>query len=418
MRHLIRFSFLALCIASICLAGCGSSGGSNTGPNQATVQFTGPGVGIPQGVIAGRVTGNAAATVPVPGATVTVTAVQVTGQRNEGDVRAQRAGEVVGTTITDANGDFAVTVPTGTHDIMINAPGFVTRLLPNVEVVADRRTTLEPNSIRLTAAPGTTTGVISGVLLNEFDRTPFAGGMVELRDGTNAVVDTAEVNPFGSFQFVNVAPGTYTLTSIAPPGSPRALAARVFGPFNVVAGGEILAPYENIFTLGQGWLIRVNFVGIQRDYDSHTFAPLAQPFHINFRQLGSNTACPFIRLNADDITGGGTELTEVVDPDPNDDTVSPFPGTYHFGVDDFSNTGNNIFNTEGVTVDVVTDTMTTTFTAPQGTGLYWDVARITWDGANLTIAPAPGGANGMIIADEAAAAANVGYAVDESSGCP
>ena len=71
------------------------------------------------------------------------------------------------------------------------------------------------------------TSWITGVVFHDRDRdsvidggeTPLAGVMVELRDGTNALVGTTLTGPAGSYTFTGLTPGgTYTVTETDPTG--------------------------------------------------------------------------------------------------------------------------------------------------------------------------------------------------------
>lgn len=414
MRHLMRFSFLALCIVGICLTGCGNSGGGTSGGDGGqpgtTTQFNGPGLGLPTGGIAGRVL-NSNTMTGVPGALVTINLVRQTGLRSEA-LEQNAAGQ----TLTDANGDFILNgLPAGVYDVVVTATGFTSRIRPNVTVTTGAVSTIEGTELQIEPTTDTTRGTVTGVFLNEFTRQPFVGARVELRNSpgplTGNPVAAVTVNQTGSFQFTNVIPGTYVLTSIAATGQP-ALASRTSAVITVTAGGEVLVEYLNIVSLGQGWIVIVDFSTVARDYDSHFWTPPGAPsFHGLFSRRGSATACPFVLLNDDDTDGVGREIVQFVDPDLANPAVGPVVGTYQFGVDDFSNAGN--FLTDRVFIEVFNDAgRVARIEAPAGAGDFWDAIDLIWDGTTLTVTPR-GGPQGVIVAEQTNAQP---YA--DINGCP
>lgn len=96
-------------------------------------------------------------------------------------------------------------LPAGTWDLLIGAPGYVTRRVAGIVVAAGTDVTL-PNPVTLSRAGG-----ISGRVTSTDPDAGPAGQFVELVDSLNNVTGTVQTSSDGSFGFSGISPGTYTL---------------------------------------------------------------------------------------------------------------------------------------------------------------------------------------------------------------
>ncbi len=138
------------------------------------------------------------------------------------------AGTIVGTLVTDANGNYQFTnVPPGNnYTVTVTPPSGFSNTTPLVQTIA----TLNPGQDVPTADFGLRQlpGTIGDLVFNDVNNngvqdpgetTGVGGVTVTLRNQAGAVVATTTTNPAGNYQFPNVTPGNYTVTATAPVGS-------------------------------------------------------------------------------------------------------------------------------------------------------------------------------------------------------
>lgn len=139
------------------------------------------------GILKGRVT-DVETTDPIANAQITV-----------------RAGTTVrATTTTDPGGNYSVEVPGGEYDVTASYPGYADGtqrviILPEGEVTQD---------FELAKLPP---GSIVGRVIRKLDNTPEPGATATLTF-LNQTFGTATTNASGQYSFVDVPPGTYTVT--------------------------------------------------------------------------------------------------------------------------------------------------------------------------------------------------------------
>ena len=138
------------------------------------------------------------------------------------------AGTVLGTLVTDANGNYQFTnVPPGNnYTVTVTPPAGFSNTTPPVQTIA----TLNPGQDVPTADFGfrQLPGTIGDFVFNDVNNngvqdpgetTGISGVTLTLRNQAGTVVATTTTNASGNYQFTNVTPGNYTVTATPPPGS-------------------------------------------------------------------------------------------------------------------------------------------------------------------------------------------------------
>ncbi|WP_169907692.1 carboxypeptidase regulatory-like domain-containing protein [Priestia abyssalis] len=136
---------------------------------------------------------NSATEAPIAGANVSV---------------RQQNGIIVGTGVTDSNGQFVFTnLPAGSLAITADASNFGT---DSMSVFADRGAVLN-TTLSLSPNPGNLNGFVSNIVNGD----PIPNAVVQLFDFTNTLVQAAVSDQFGQYSFSGISPGTYTVVANA-----------------------------------------------------------------------------------------------------------------------------------------------------------------------------------------------------------
>ena len=150
--------------------------------------------------------------VGVGGVTVTLTGTDANGN------------PVTLTTTTDANGNYQFTnVPPGSYSITITPPPGQIVTNPNPQIV-----NLQPGQTinNIDFGVTVTTGIIGDRVFNDFNgdgvqtgsEPGIAGVTVNLLDAGNNVIATTTTDANGFYRFTSLAPGSYTVNIVNPPG--------------------------------------------------------------------------------------------------------------------------------------------------------------------------------------------------------
>ena len=252
------------------------------------------------------------------------------------------AGTVVGTLVTDANGNYQFTnVPPGNnYTVTITPPSGFSNTTPLVQTIA----TLNPGQTVPTADFGLRQlpGTIGDFVFNDLNsngvqdpgETVGVGGVtLTLRDQAGTVVATTTTNAAGNYQFPNVTPGNYTVTATAPAGSRVTTST----PISVTLGSG-----QTVDTADFGVFVQTGTLGdrVFNDFDGNGIQNGTEP----------GLAGVTVTLTGTDADGVAVSLT----------TLTSATGTYSF-------TGLPASNAAGYTVTISNLAAGFTPTTPTGT---------------------------------------------------
>jgi protocatechuate 3,4-dioxygenase beta subunit len=151
--------------------------------------------------------------------TVTSSGSGISGVR----VSLYQAGALVSSTNTDSQGQYSLTgVATGTYQARFEKAGYITVDMANVQVTQNASTIL--NAV-LTSSDGGTTGIISGLVLDNSNR-PVQNALVEL-DGPTGL-RRLRTDADGGFEFIDLPAGSgYSVKASASGLNPETQASLV-----------------------------------------------------------------------------------------------------------------------------------------------------------------------------------------------
>lgn len=238
------------------------------------------------------------------------------------------AGTVLGTLVTDANGNYQFTnVPPGNnYTVTVTPPAGFSNTTPLVQTIA----TLNPGQDVPTADFGfrQLPGTIGDFVFNDVNNngvqdpgetTGISGVTLTLRNQAGTVVATTTTNASGNYQFPNVTPGNYTVTATPPPGS------RVTTPTPI---SVTLGSGQAINTADFGLFVQTGTLGdrVFNDFDNNGIQNGTEP----------GLAGVTVNLTGTDINGNAVTRT----------TTTSATGTYSF-------TGLPASNAVGYTVTII-----------------------------------------------------------------
>jgi uncharacterized protein YfaP (DUF2135 family)/pimeloyl-ACP methyl ester carboxylesterase len=280
-------------------------------------------------------------------------------------------GVVLGTTTSETNGGYSLTLPVGSVRGTVSASGFVTTTV-DVQVQANTVTTADV--ALLVQQSASTTGSISGRIDDAVTGSAVSGATVVLRSGINnrtgaTVVVPTTTDSTGAYAFTNVTAGTYTATVSKSGYLTNSFAVGVVGGQTRTGQDGTLSP---ILATGEVRIV-LSWGATPSDLDSHLTGPISGSstrFHVYFGDKGSPTASPFAILDRDDVNSFGPETITI---------AQRFVGTYRYSVHDYSNrssTTSSALSNSGAQVKVFVGTSTTptTFNVPPSRpGTLWTV---------------------------------------------
>jgi hypothetical protein len=284
------------------------------------------------------------------------------------------SGVEIGNTTTNESGTYELTddsISTGDITLSFAADGYVEASgnftvmagdITYLESVYLSPTSSEPGAISGTIIDATTQDtVIPNVVLNLIPGINQAGGTTPL------VTITSETN--GTFLISDVEPGTYTLIAEKD--------GYTDAPIMVNSVGGETKSYEHSMSpvVAQGEIrIILSWGETPLDLDSHLYTPEIEgtAYHVNWTDMGSLTAAPYVNLDRDDVESYGPETITI---------KQSFEDVYSYKVHNYSGTPS--MTRSGAVVKVFDETgLLVTVNIPAvlpGDGLWWDVLR--YDGA-------------------------------------
>jgi len=287
---------------------------------------------------------------------------------------------VVATTTTDATGNWSLAgLASGSVlQLAFSATGYVATTMAPLTVSATA--TIENAPLARTSA---STGGVSGRARDASTNAVIATGVaVELRDGMNAVtglaVQATTTAADGTYGFVGVAAGTYTLVMR---GAGYAQTSRTV----TVSGGATTANVDLTLSASANanqWRAVLTWVSASRDLDLYLTLPGAGTARqqIYFLQPGNCAVTPFACLDRDAATAPGPETV----------TISLLgTGLYRFYVQNYnapSSASDSTLMLSGAQVRIFRgSTQVAAYQVPQQAGTLWTVAEL--DGASGTLTP-------------------------------
>ena len=287
---------------------------------------------------------------------------------------------VMATTTTDATGNWSLTgLALGSVvRLAFSATGYVSTSMAPITVSATATIESAPLA-RISSATGGVSGRARDVTTNAVIATGIA---VELRDGMNATtglaVQSSTTAADGTYGFVGVAAGTYTLVMR---GAGYVQASRTV----TVSGGATTANADLTLSASANanqWRIVLTWVSAVRDLDLYLTLPGAGTARqqIYFLQPGNCAAAPFACLDLDAASAPGPETV----------TISQLgTGTYRFYVQNYnapSSAADSTLMRSGAQVRIYrANALVATYQVPQQPGTLWTVAEL--DGAAGTLTP-------------------------------
>ncbi|MGH2759614.1 MAG: carboxypeptidase regulatory-like domain-containing protein, partial [Actinomycetota bacterium] len=264
-------------------------------------------------------------------------------------------------TTTDADGRYSIAdVSRGSYTVRASAEDYVTEDVP------------------ITVAPGTQTtqnvnlshqvGRVAGTVRNATDTQPVEDATIEL-DGV-----TTTTAADGAYAFEGVRVGTYNLRANAEGFASTERSV-------TVTADETQTIDVNLSPTLSGSELRIvlTWNAAPPDLDSHLWLPSTKRYHVYYAQKGSNSACPFARLDVDDTNGRGPETI----------TISQgFTGSYRYAVHDYRRplgVGGNIAGSRALVQVFDSSGLRASFEAPAGgSGQWWHVANLDYAPGNQT----------------------------------
>jgi len=284
-------------------------------------------------------------------------------------------GNVASTGTSAGGGNWTVSgLPAGAYSIFATRTGYVSTALA-AQTLTLPSTTVEP----IPLVPNNTPGGISGTIRNASTTNLITSAVtVELRTGLNNMTSatTASVTTSsGSYTFVNVPAGAYTIVARATGFTDGSRTGIVVGAGNTVTQQDVLmSPSAGAARIVLTWGASPS------DLDSHFTGPTvgsSTRFWVYYSSRGNCAASPFTCLDVDDVSAFGPETI----------TLGQITaGVYRYYVYDYTNrnnTASTALGTSGARVQFyVGNTLRQTFFVPGGVGNAWAVFE--WDGQTLT----------------------------------
>lgn len=265
---------------------------------------------------------------------------------------------------TDAAGDYTLpSVPRGSYTLSVTATNYAT-YTATIVVSPGIATTENVALERLT-------GHVEGIVKNATNGQAINGATVKLNGSTMSTETT------GAYRFDSVPVGTYTLE-----GSATGFAATTRS-VTVQADQTTTADLNLSPTLSAGELrIVLTWNDTPADLDAHFWLPSTNKYHVYYpsTQRGSETSCPFVALDRDDIDGRGPETVTI---------KRGYAGTYTYAVRDYTNRNQSqstALSSSGALVQIFEgSTVRASFDVPAGrTGAWWKVFTLDFNASTST----------------------------------
>ena len=243
-------------------------------------------------------------------------------------VEVYNGATLIGTTTTDANGNYSVDVAAGNdYTVEIDSAGFIPAAYNNVDIVADETTILE--SILQIADSFVGNGTVAGTVKDSLTGNGLAGVTVNLRAGfntqTGAVVVTGTTNGAGQYSIANVPTGYYT-AELSRTGYITAFIS-IYSLGGQVSGNQN-ASISPVLAAGETRIV-LTWGAAPADLDSHLTGPKTSGgrFHIYYNSTTINDGT-VAGLDADDTGSYGPETVTL---------STQIAGVYRFSVYDYTN---------------------------------------------------------------------------------
>lgn len=313
----------------------------------------------------------------------------VSGLAIEGvSVTLAAGGGIAGSTVTDANGAFAISAEgsSALYSATFSKSGYLQATYRGIAIASGQTTYLE-TLLQINAAY-TGTGTATGSISNAYDHEAVADATLSFREGVNtmsgSVIDTTTTDANGAYSITTSdlgGPGNYT-AEVAKSGF-----TTMYFTVALAAGNTIDEQNASISPTiaADDYRIVLDWGASPYDLDSHLTGPTgqgAERFHIYFSNGSYPDADnPEVALDTDDTDSYGPETVTI---------YSKKSGEYHYYVHDYSNrdasaaSPSTTLAASGARVRVYYGgSLVATYHAPTGRqGNCWDV--FTLDGAALT----------------------------------
>jgi len=249
---------------------------------------------------------------------------------------------VVATGLTDINGYYYITVPTGInyyyrYYTYVNNSYIYYRTYRGLTFTPNYYYYSQPYYYIAPQLQGK--GTIAGSAINGLNRDRVQGLTVKLREGVNnkteAPILTTTTGAKGFYSFQDVDAGLYTIEVSGTGYATTYYSALVYGSNVNQSEHNIIVTQK----LNPGQTRVVLFWGSRpSDLDLHLTGPDTgeDRFHLSFDNKGSSTASPFATYDADFFGGYGPEVVTIHNQKPG--------GVYRFSVHDYTNQASTTAN--------------------------------------------------------------------------
>ena len=290
-------------------------------------------------------------------------------------VVAVREGDEVRSSLTDRDGQYQLSVPSGDgYTFVFEKDGYLPVEYRNIDVETDREVSLQPVLQIDDDFDGT--GIVQGRVVDAVTGSPVPGISLELRAGINVtegtIVANAETNASGTYTISELQAGNYTAEANSNGYDTAFFTITSIGGQTRDLSDVAINPTQE----GAAYRVVLSWNETPRDLDAHLTYPDPDGsgrFHLAYFSRGSRNPYPeYARLDRDDVTSFGPETI----------TIDRFvDGVYRYSVHDYTNRGaaeSTALGNSGARVDVYRNgQIVRTFNAPSGEeGTLWTVFEL------------------------------------------
>lgn len=217
---------------------------------------------------------------------------------------------------------------------------------------------------------------LGGTVTDALTKAVISDVSVTAENQSSFVDTSASTNGSGVYG-MTIAAGTYSVSATKTGYSNYSFFPLVIGVGDSKEHSFSMAPTE------AGIRMVVNWGALPLDLDAHLKTPLigGTAYHVRYNARGSNSAAPYAKLDADVTEGNGPETITIYTPYNT--------GNYRFFVHNYKEEDGNTgeLTVSGAVAQIyVNSTLVKTYIVPTtGTGDYWNICTIAYDGTTVTV---------------------------------
>lgn len=286
-------------------------------------------------------------------------------------VEAYQNGRFVKDTLTDNEGNYEMSLPSGDdYQFIFQREGFLDATYNNITINPNQTTFLE--AVLQVDENFGGNGSISGAITNAITGQGVAGLNLSIRAGIGQqegeVIASTTTEDFGAYRFDDIPAGNYTVEASGTGYITTYFSALSIGETNTPNQNATISPEEEDIA----FRIVLSWGETPSDLDAHLTGPIENDtsrFHIYFfNKTDINTEA---NLDIDDVTSFGPETITI---------PQPIEGTYRYSVHNYSNKGarmSHYLAASRAKVKVFQGTeLIAEFNVPNQEGTLWTVFEI------------------------------------------